>query len=72
MKRATNLSIDAELLDEAKAIGLNLSATFEAGLREAVRAAKGQRWLNENQEALLSSNAFVEKHGLPLARHRQF
>ena len=72
MKRATNLSVDADLLDEAKAMGLNLSATFEAGLREAVRSAKAEQWLRENQDALQSSNTYVEKHGLPLARHRQF
>jgi Post-segregation antitoxin (ccd killing mechanism protein) encoded by the F plasmid len=31
-----------------------------------------QRWLDENKEAIGSSNAIVEKHGLPLAKHRQF
>jgi post-segregation antitoxin (ccd killing protein) len=31
-----------------------------------------QEWLNENRTAIESSNAWVEKHGLPLARFRQF
>jgi post-segregation antitoxin (ccd killing protein) len=29
-------------------------------------------WLIENKEAIESSNAYVAKHGLPLARFRQF
>ncbi len=29
-------------------------------------------WLAENKEAIQSSNAWVETHGLPLAKHRQF
>ncbi len=71
-KRAANLSVDAALLDEAKALGLNLSATFETGLREAVRAAKAAQWQADNRAALQSSNDWVEKHGLPLAEYRQF
>ncbi len=71
-KRAANLSVDAALLDEAKTLGLNLSATFETGLREAVRAAKAAQWQADNRAALQSSNDWVEKHGLPLAEYRQF
>jgi antitoxin CcdA len=29
-------------------------------------------WLRENKAALDSSNEYVEQHGLPLARYRQF
>jgi antitoxin CcdA len=72
MKRAANLSIDAALLDEARALNINLSATFEASLREAVRKRKAGEWLEENRTALQSSNEWVEKNGLPLARYRRF
>lgn len=71
-KRAANLSVDAALLEEAKALDLNLSATFEAGLREAVRTAKQARWLDENRDALDGYNAWVAQHGLPLMKYRQF
>lgn len=30
------------------------------------------QWLEDNKAALESSNQHVEKHGLPLERHRQF
>ncbi len=72
MKRAANLSIDAALLDEARALNINLSATFEASLREAVRKRQAAEWLEENRAALQSSNEWVEKNGLPLARYRRF
>ena len=39
-KRATNLTIDPALLNEARALNINLSATFEVSLREAVRKQK--------------------------------
>lgn len=71
-KRATNLTIDPVLLDEARSLNINLSATFEASLRDAVRARKAAAWLEENRAAIQSSNQWVEKHGLPLARYRQF
>ena len=72
MKRAANLSIDAALLEQARALDINLSATFEASLREAVRERKAAAWLKENRAALRSSNEWVEKNGLPLAQYRQF
>ncbi|RZS47504.1 post-segregation antitoxin (ccd killing protein) [Sphaerotilus mobilis] len=31
-----------------------------------------EQWLTDNQVALQSSNAFVERHGLPLSRYRNF
>lgn len=71
-KRATNLTVDPALLDEARGLGINLSATFETSLREAVRARKAAQWLEDNRAALQSSNDWVEEHGLPLAQYRQF
>lgn len=71
-KRATNLTIDPALLDEARRLNINLSATFEASLRDAVRREKAARWLEENRAAIQSSNEWVERHGLPLEKYRQF
>jgi post-segregation antitoxin (ccd killing protein) len=33
--------------------------------------ARARRWLDENLAALQSSNAYVERQGLPLARYRR-
>jgi len=71
-KRATNLTIDPVLVDEARALNINLSATFEASLRDAVRKQKAAQWLEENRAAREGYNAWVEKNGLPLEKYRQF
>lgn len=72
MRKPANLSLDAELLSEAKALKVNLSRAAEDGLRQAVVAAKSAQWKAQNAAALQSSNTYVEEHGLPLDQFRQF
>ncbi len=72
LRKPTNLSLDSTLLKEAKALGINVSRSAEAGIAEAVKLRKQENWLKENAGALASSNAYVEANGLPLAKHRQF
>lgn len=71
-KKATNLSVSEPLLQEAKALKINLSATFEAALTEEVRKQKQQRWQQENKQAIQEANKFVNQHGLFAAKHRVF
>lgn len=71
-RRATNVSIDASLIDEAKRLGLNLSRACESGVAAHIAEERARRWRAENEEAIASSNAFVEANGLPLAALRQF
>ena len=71
-RKPTNLSLDGALLEEAKALGINISRSAEAGIAEAVNRSTEEKWLQENASALASSNAYVEANGLPLTRHRQF
>lgn len=72
LRKPTNLTLDAALLDEARRLRLNLSQAAEAGLRAAVAEARDARWRAENAAALESSNAWVEANGLPLAAYRPF
>lgn len=71
-RRAANVTLDSDLLAEAKDLGINISRAAEAGLSEAVRKAKAEQWLEENRPALESSNDWIEKNGLPLEKYRQF
>ncbi|MEG3143816.1 type II toxin-antitoxin system CcdA family antitoxin [Sphingomonas sp. RT2P30] len=71
-RRAINLSIDSTLIDEAKALDINVSRVCEEALRERIRAEKGARWLEENQAAIEDWNAYIAEHGLPLERYRLF
>ena len=64
-RRAAKLSIDAALLDEAKALDLNLSRVSEAGIRAAVKAEKERRWLEDNAEAIQFANRWVAENGMP-------
>jgi antitoxin CcdA len=63
-KRAANLSVNAELLEQAKALDINLSATLEKALEAEVRARKREQWLAENREAIEAYNEHVREHGV--------
>lgn len=71
-RQATNLSIRADLIEEAKALDINVSRAAEAGIANAVRAEKERRWKNENAQAFREWNQWVEENGLPFAEYRQF
>ncbi|MBW8833456.1 MAG: type II toxin-antitoxin system CcdA family antitoxin [Burkholderiales bacterium] len=71
-RRATNVTLEATLLAQAKMLKINISQASEEGVARAVAARQAELWLQANQEALQSSNAFVEQHGLPLAQFRNF
>ena len=63
-KRAANLSVNAELLDRAKALEINLSATLEKALEAEVRARLREKWLEENREAIAAYNERVARDGV--------
>lgn len=66
-KRKTSLTLDAELLDGAKALDINVSAVAEAALKNAVASARHAQWLQQNAEAFAAQAAWHERHGHPLA-----
>ncbi len=72
LRKATNVSLGAALLAEAKSLRINISQAAEAGVANAVAEKHAALWLEENHLALESSNAYVENNGLPLARYRSF
>lgn len=71
-KKATNVSLTERLLVEAKALQINVSQAAEAGLAQAVAERRAELWQQENRAAIESSNEFVERQGLPLAKYRMF
>ena len=72
LKRPTNVSLSVPLVDEAKRLGLNVSEACQAALAAEVKKAREKAWLEENRAAIESSNEYVRKHGLPLAKYRLF
>jgi antitoxin CcdA len=69
-KRAVNLFVDADLLDEARRLRINISDTLERRLRTIVKAEQEKQWLAENRDAIDSINSFIEHHGLLASRLR--
>jgi antitoxin CcdA len=62
-RRAVNLSVDANLLNEARACHLNLSATLERALVEQLPRSRAERWLAENKDGIAAYNELVDQHG---------
>ena len=62
-KKATNLSVNADLLNKARDLDINLSATLEQALVEVLRQRQRERWLAQNRGAIAAYNDHVEKHG---------
>ena len=71
-KKATNVSISEALLADARELQINVSRAAEAGLERVIAERRAEIWLQENLEALRSSNEYVERNGLPLAKYKQF
>jgi antitoxin CcdA len=69
-KKAINVSVDHDLAAQAKAAGLNVSGVLERALRAELKAYREVQWKAENRTTIESMNAYVEKHGLPLAEFR--
>ncbi len=64
LKKAVNVSINIEIVTEAKAAGLNLSVVLENALRTELKAHRELQWRAENKSAIAESNAELERVGL--------
>lgn len=63
-KKATNLSINSDLLSKAREMDINLSSTLEQALAETLKERQRTRWLAENRQAIQAYNAEVEEKGV--------
>lgn len=63
-KRPTNVSVNEDLLAQARELGVNLSQTLEDGLKARLAEERRRRWLEDNREAFDACNAHFEKYGL--------
>jgi len=67
VRRKTSLTLDADMLDSAKALEINVSAVAEAALKSAVTQARQAQWLEQNAVAFAAQAAWHERNGHPLA-----
>jgi antitoxin CcdA len=71
-KRPINLTIRGDLLEAARAEGVNLSATLERALEEELAALRRRRWRQDNTAAIEAYNEHVRRHAPALSAARTF
>jgi len=71
-KKATNLSINSDLLSKARELKINLSATLERALADELRTTERDKWLKNNKKAIDSLNELAERNGLFSDSYRNF
>ena len=72
LKRATNVTLSADVLDAAKALELNISQVCDNHLRHMVAQEQERRWRSEHADFIVAYNATIEAEGLPLDQWRTF
>ena len=63
-KKAVNVSINSDLLRQAREMSINLSQALEAELARILREEGARRWREENREAIEEYSRYVEEHGV--------
>lgn len=71
-KKATNLSVNSDLLIKARSLKINLSAALEQALVSDVRKAEREKWKTENRNAIKALNELAENNGLFSDSYRDF
>ena len=71
-KRPTNLSVDATLLERAKALGIKVSGLLEESLRSRIRVEEERAWLEQNRDAIAALNRETHKQGVWSKKLRRF
>lgn len=67
-----NLTLDAEVAEAARTLGLNMSRLAEAAIADAAKAERNRIWREENRAAINAYADEVAREGLPLAQFRSF
>jgi len=62
-KKATNLSLNSDLLKRTRALNINLSATLEQALKDKLKSIEANKWVEENKNAVQAYNDFVDDNG---------
>jgi len=63
-KKPTNLTVNTDLLSQAKALNVNISSILESALIETLKQKKREKWLLDNADAIQSYNEVIEQNGL--------
>ena len=67
-----NLTLDADVAEMARTLGLNMSRLAEAAIMEASKVERNGRWREGNSAAIDQYAQEVEADGLALSKFRSF
>lgn len=71
-KKSTKLSLNSQVLEAARGMGLNLSQTVDELLAAEVQRRYWARWNDDNRGAIAAYNERIAGEGLPLSKYRSF
>jgi antitoxin CcdA len=71
-RKPTNVTVNRDLLLQAREAGLNLSRLLEEKLVEVLHAKRRAEWLTENREGIEAYNERIRKYGAFGDRLRRF
>ncbi|MDD2735971.1 MAG: type II toxin-antitoxin system CcdA family antitoxin [Desulfuromonadaceae bacterium] len=72
VKKAVNLTANADLVARAKENKLNLSEIFEEAILLKLRAIQQQEWLDQNKDGIEAYNERIERSGIFASKFRRF
>ena len=67
-----NLTIDEEVSQAARDLGVTMPRVAEAAIAEAAKVERNRRWRDENRAAIDAYARELQDEGLPLAAYRTF
>ena len=71
-RQAVNVSLPAELVQNARRLSVNISAVTEAALTKTLQDAELEAWALANKKGFEALDELLERKGLPLKRLRLF
>lgn len=63
-RQRVNLSLKTTTVEQARALGLNISRLTEEHLQRAIREEKARRWAEDNREAIEHHSKRIERDGM--------
>ncbi|HAU4331317.1 type II toxin-antitoxin system CcdA family antitoxin [Citrobacter freundii] len=71
-KKTVTVTIEPQLIQEARAAGINMSKTLTNALKAEIHQLEVARWKKENESAIDYLNQLTEENGLLSDTYRTF